>query len=234
MLPVAARCTPPETGQSTASAPAASTSAANRRISAASVVDISSQILPGPMPERTPPRPFHDRSRCSRRRQAGDDDVAVFGHLPRDFRRRRAPAARNGAAAVLSRSRTMSSTPLRSSVPASLPPAWPSPMNPTFMPRPVVAGHCRADPLRYATAGGRTWRGRSDDEIGRAAPRKHAVDIREVVGVHPVAAVLRRPPMVEPALEEPALELVARNVQKDRDSRASQRSRDQGSSSSSR
>ncbi len=39
----------------------------------------------------------------------------------------------------------------------------------------------------------------------------------QVVGVHPVAAVFRRPPMVEPALEQPALELVARDVQEDRE-----------------
>ena len=49
-----ALCTPPETGQSTAAAPFAATRAAIRLISAASVVDISSQILPGASPARTP------------------------------------------------------------------------------------------------------------------------------------------------------------------------------------
>ena len=85
MLPVAARCTPPETGQSTASAPVASTSAAMRRISAASVVDISSQILPGAMPERMPSAlsiTAADAAGDGRQVMTTSD---ILGHLPRAF-----------------------------------------------------------------------------------------------------------------------------------------------------
>jgi hypothetical protein len=57
MLPDAARWQPPETGHSIAVAPLASTFAARRRISASSVVLISSQTLPGPRPSSRPSGP---------------------------------------------------------------------------------------------------------------------------------------------------------------------------------
>ena len=52
MLPVAARWQPPETGQSMARAPLASTNWPRRFTSASSVVLISAQILPAESPAR--------------------------------------------------------------------------------------------------------------------------------------------------------------------------------------
>ena len=70
------------------------------RISAASVVDISSQILPGPMPDRMPSAPSMTAADA-----AGDGrqvmiDLACFRPSARDFRRRPHLPARNGAAAA--------------------------------------------------------------------------------------------------------------------------------------
>jgi hypothetical protein len=122
MLPVAARCTPPDTGQSTASAPRSSTNAASRPISATSVVDISNQAFPGPIPARMPSAvSITAADAAGEGRQVmmtSQASAMAFGLSPKD-----APPARNGSAALRSRSRTTRSMQLRSSVPASLPPA---------------------------------------------------------------------------------------------------------------
>ncbi len=90
MLPDAARWQPPDTGQSSAVAPCAATLAASRLISAASVVLISSQTLPGAEALEQAVRTFDDRGGDSRRGQAGDDEVAGLGHRARRVRALRA------------------------------------------------------------------------------------------------------------------------------------------------
>ena len=81
MLPVAALWHPPETGQSTASAPLASTSAPRRRTSASSVVLISAPDASRPKAGEDSVLCLHDPRRCRRGRQARDHHLACTGHL---------------------------------------------------------------------------------------------------------------------------------------------------------
>src|SRR5215469_7781594 len=130
MLPVAARWQPPETGQSIASAPSASTRAASRSASAASVVLISSQIFPGDSPASTPPA-----ASITSADTAGEGRQVMTTSTASASARgpAAAPAPRLTKAATRrgSRSRTVSATPCRSRLPASWPPTLPRPMNPT-------------------------------------------------------------------------------------------------------
>ena len=132
MLPVSARWQPPETGQSTGSPPSATTFSPSRRTSASSVVDISIQIFPSPVTASSPSSASStsaDAAGVGRQvMTASQDSIIRTGLSPQC-----APASRNGRAAPRSRSRTVRSTLLRSSEPASLPPTLPSPMKPIFI-----------------------------------------------------------------------------------------------------
>ena len=129
ILPVAARWQPPETGQSTGLAPFASTREPIRVTSAASVVLISAQILPFVRPARIP-----SSASITEALTSGDGrQVMMISHvcaisfgLSAHF----APESRKEAAASRWRSRTTTSHPLRIRLPASLPPTFPSPINP--------------------------------------------------------------------------------------------------------
>ena len=156
ILPVSARWQPPETGQSTGSPPRARTFSPSRRTSASSVVDISIQIFPGPIAESSPSSASStsaDAAGVGRQVMAASQDSIIRAGLSPHS----APAARNGCAVSRSRSRTVTSSPLRSSEPASLPPTLPSPMKPIFMRAPLIwvdssAAYRRRGPAR------RPWR----------------------------------------------------------------------------
>jgi hypothetical protein len=142
IFPVAARWQPPETGQSTGSAPVARTSAPRRFTSASSVVDISAQIFPAPSAERIPSSASITVAEAAgegRQVMTSSHVAAISAGLSAHF----APLARKRRATPRSRSRTVRSWPLRSSEPASLPPTLPRPMNPIFI---VVSGPCRRSP----------------------------------------------------------------------------------------
>src|SRR5258706_2650921 len=129
IFPVAARWQPPETGQSIAVAPSASTFAARRRTSALSVVLISSQIFPAPSHAS---RPWAGSMTSAE--AAGDgrqvmtmstDPASSRGDAPRF-----APRETNESTSASFRSRTVRSTPWRNRLPASLLPTLPRPMKP--------------------------------------------------------------------------------------------------------
>ena len=132
MLPVSARWHPPDTGQSTASAPVACTKAPSRFTSASSVVDISSQTFPFVNPCSNP-----SSASITAADAAGEGkqvittsqaDAISFGLSDQE-----APSSRNGCATDCSRSRTITSCPLRIRLPANLPPTLPRPINPIFI-----------------------------------------------------------------------------------------------------
>ncbi len=130
MLPVAARWHPPETGHSAASPPRAITSAPRRCISAASVVDISIQILPGPTSGIISLTTLAQAAGDGRQVITTSQSRIMPAALPPAF----APRPMKSATSAGSRSWTARSTPLRNNDPASLPPTLPRPMKPTFMP----------------------------------------------------------------------------------------------------
>ncbi len=140
MLPVAARWQPPDTGQSTGSAPTASTRAPIRRTSDSSVVLISIQTLPAESPAMTP-----SSASMTAEQAVGDGrQVITTSHrsaISLGESAHPAPPSRNAWAASRSRSRTIRSYPLRVRLPANFPPTLPSPMNPIRMARlPLLDG----------------------------------------------------------------------------------------------
>ena len=116
------------------------TNAAKRLISLASVVDISAQTLPGPSAPSSP------SSASITAAEAAGEGRQVITMSERaassaGLSAHAAPCARNGSAALRSRSRTVSSNPFRSRLPASLAPTLPSPTNPIFIAdSPVACG----------------------------------------------------------------------------------------------
>lgn len=180
MLPLAARWHPPETGQSSGSAPTARTLAPRRSTSAWSVVLISAHIFPGPS---APSRPSSASTTSAL--------AAGFGRhvttrsqrsaISRGLSAQCAPASSTGWAAARSRSRTVRSTPLRSSDPARAPPTLPSPMKPTVPTDPTLtttrstAGCRRAGTAprgtRRRTARARCHRRRSAGRAARCGTR---------------------------------------------------------------
>ena len=135
MLPVAARWQPPETGTSAAIPPAAATSPASRRISSASVVDISIQTSPGRNPGNTAPSITAAEAAGLGRQVITTSSSAAIrpGSLAR------APSATCSATSPGSRSCTARSTPFASRFAASFAPRLPSPMNPTRIARSPVS-----------------------------------------------------------------------------------------------
>jgi|GEM_PF-4507541 len=190
ILPVSARWQPPETGQSTAAPPRSVTSAPRRLTSAASVVDISIQILPAVTSGSICCITASLAAGLGRQvMTASQSRISWAGLSPRV-----APRATNPSTKSPFRSCTETSWPLRSRLPASLDPTFPSPMKPIFMVCPLPVRAPRRVPLAELFPNRRTEENEKSDtrnDMGKRAlqNRRRAPTISQTI----VKALATRP-----------------------------------------